>query len=889
MSLPREPLHQPPNPDDLRRLPPASPACAQVRGMLRDFADGDLSTTEVAHVENHLAGCRTCAVELARAEHEVLRLRSFFGAARASAAGPGLRPGFASRVVERLVLDETSMISADAVARAVAVADAERLRLRETRSDAGDRVLAAHGHENGASDRSMDRRPSSSRGRFGLVLAVAASVLLFAGLVAMALLHRVEAAPKLVARLVVLEAEGAFDFGGRPLGAGSGVGERQSLFVGPGGEARIDWHDLSTGPQPAATLQLGTGRMSMESGAPRLLDGRVDIESHRPVSLSLGDGSQVDFGVGRYVVVAEAFADPLTGAAGADAAPTAGSSLQDAPASLQVRVETLSGDPAAIVVAGRGPAFVAAGRAGVYQPNGPVVVTTGGGVAVVPEPPARVEVPGGLDEQAMLIGHVQERSGMPNVGAQVYLQYANAGSMLVAARTTGSDGRFQITMDQAVTGDFAVVLALPAEVRRELGMVFPDAVRLVRNGQSTQFGTPLVFDLAAAVDGIVVDDLQQPLANVQILPCVVDELFGGLQPLDSSRVMAGPDGRFRIERLPARLPPHHAMVLVLWRSDLVTSTVALPVRGGLLANEPLAPIAMRPLQLIRLAGLAHHHHYEVFEALASGTTDQGDGLLPQGSAVRRLTVHTDGSGSVLNFAAGFGRIFVRSTQGATTFVKEMSASSMAGTTPVYTPHTPVPASTVFLSLQAVPGTDLEFAGSHRCKHIQVAANENPVANKVLSVKDALGRTVGGAQVFAIDGGTVQPNVRFLGFSSELGALSLEPVRDSGDVVVVTVDGAISVVPSPSSQSNVVTIEAYLQPTGRVLLAPPLRPADGRMVAVRFERLDLPLPGVHRFAIRLASETTGWEFQDLPAGTYKVYHHGEMHTLVVPSGGFVVLD
>jgi hypothetical protein len=144
-------------------------------------------------------------------------------------------------------------------------------------------------------------------------------------------------------------------------------------------------------------------------------------------------------------------------------------------------------------------------------------------------------------------------------------------------------------------------------------------------------------------------------------------------------------------------------------------------------------------------------------------------------------------------------------------------------------------------------------------------------------------------VFAIDGGTVQPNVRFLGFSSELGALSLEPVRDSGDVVVVTVDGAISVVPSPSSQSNVVTIEAYLQPTGRVLLAPPLRPADGRMVAVRFERLDLPLPGVHRFAIRLASETTGWEFQDLPAGTYKVYHHGEMHTLVVPSGGFVVLD
>lgn len=895
MNSSREPLHQPPNPDDLRRVPPASPACAEVRGMLRDFADGDLSTAESAHVENHLTGCRVCAVELARAEHEVLRLRSFFGAARASAAGPGLRPGFANRVVERLVLDETSMISADAVARAVAAADAERLREREDARRIDSNTADAYAADSNAADASTRRKGAghgrsvfAARGRFGLVLAVAASVLLVAGLVAMALLQRVEAAPKLVARLVVLEAEGAFDFGGRPLGAGSGVGERQSLLVGPGGEARIDWHDLSTGPQPAATLQLGAGRMRMESGAPRLLDGRVDVESHRPVSLSLGDGSQVDFGVGQYVVVAEAFADPLTGEAGADALPTDGSSLQDAPTSLKVRVETLSGDPAAIVVAGRGPAFVAAGRAGVYQTNGPVVVTSGGGVAVVPEPPARVEVPGGLDEQAMLIGHVQERSGMPNVGAQVYLQYASAGSMLVAARTTGSDGRFQITMDQAVTGDFAVVLALPAEVRRELGMVFPDAVRLVRNGQSTQFGTPLVFDLAAPVDGVVVDDLQQPLANVHVLPCVVDELFGGLQPLETLRAIAGADGRFRIERLPARLPPHHAMVLVSWRADLETTTVALPVRGGVLANELLAPIAMRPLQVVTLgssSALFGNSQYDVFETL-----DQGDGLLPKGTAIRRRTVTTDGNGQVQNFHAGFGKIYVRRSNSPQVLVKQLVPSQVAPGPLVYgTALQPVPLVSVFQPMAPVTETDLELASSHRCRQIQVIPNENPVANQVLSVKDQLGRTVGGAQVFAVDGGLVQPNVRFLGFSSELGSLSLEPVRDSGDVVVVAADGSLAVVPLPSSQLGVATIDAPLHEPGRVLLAPPLRPADGRMVAVRFERLDLPLPGVHRFAIRLASETTGWEFQDLPAGTYKVYHHGEMHTLVVPSGGFVVLD
>jgi len=38
----REPLHQPPDPADLRRAPPASSECAIVRGRLRDFADGDL-------------------------------------------------------------------------------------------------------------------------------------------------------------------------------------------------------------------------------------------------------------------------------------------------------------------------------------------------------------------------------------------------------------------------------------------------------------------------------------------------------------------------------------------------------------------------------------------------------------------------------------------------------------------------------------------------------------------------------------------------------------------------------------------------------------------------------------------------------------------------------
>ncbi len=69
MSEPRPPLHQPPNPDDLRRAPPAGPACALVRGLLRDFADNDLGAAERTLVEEHVHVCFACSVELSRAEH----------------------------------------------------------------------------------------------------------------------------------------------------------------------------------------------------------------------------------------------------------------------------------------------------------------------------------------------------------------------------------------------------------------------------------------------------------------------------------------------------------------------------------------------------------------------------------------------------------------------------------------------------------------------------------------------------------------------------------------------------------------------------------------------------------------------------------------------------
>lgn len=888
--LAREPLHQPPNPDDLRRVPPATPACAEVRGMLRDFVDGDLTSEQVRHVEEHASCCRTCSIELARSEHEVLRLRSFFAvSAVREKAAPALRPDFAARLVERLVLDETSMVSAEAVARAVAAADAEREREQQEREQL-EREQLEHGQQAAAG--SIARRmgvamaaSDSLRGaRVGPGVALFGAVVLLCVLVLVGgLLHDV-ATPQPVARLVVLEAASAFDLVGRPLAAGSGVGERQSLHVGPGGGARIDWHDLAAGPQPAATLQVrGEGLVRMQGGAPLLVNGRIDVATHRPVSIPLADGSQIDFGIGDYTVLAEVAGESFPD----DPLPQGEGSLQDAPADLRVRVEVLSGAPATVVRATFGPTLVAAGQVGVYRPGAPVAVTSGGIAAAPPEAPPRSAPPtGGLSDQALLIGHVHERSGSPSSGAQIYFQFASAGSVQSGARVTGADGQFLVASDNTVDSDFAIVLALPAEIRRELGMLLPDAVQVVKNGNATQFATPLVFDFAAAVEGQVVDDLQQPRNDVQVVPCVVDELFAGLMPLDGARAVTAVDGRFRIERLPARLPPHQCLVLVFVREGLEPLMRAVPARGGVLANEPLGTVTMRRLRTIQLEGLfGSGSHVEILE-----TVDAADNLLPDGSCLRRRIVHPNSQGKVPSYQAGFGRLWRRVGNGQPQYIQEMRLESIGGV-PEFEPDGPIRLfSDVFRSVQPLVGTNLEMVSVYRHQRFQVVPPVDPAQSQVLRVRDSLFRAVAGAQVFAVDqaGGPGRAEVRFLGFTSPIGVLSLEPVRDDGDLVVLAPDGSVAFVAEP--QQSGPQVIATVQATGRVLLHENLRPTDGsHSVMVKFERLDDTLNGLRPYAVRFASDLNGWEFTDLPPGVYRAFAHNQVHTLTVPPVGFVVLD
>ena len=84
---------------DLRLYPPRTDACARVRELLRDRADGDLTPLDQRHVDEHVHECRACSLALGRAELEVLRITR----ALADTQGPPeLGADFTSRVADAI-------------------------------------------------------------------------------------------------------------------------------------------------------------------------------------------------------------------------------------------------------------------------------------------------------------------------------------------------------------------------------------------------------------------------------------------------------------------------------------------------------------------------------------------------------------------------------------------------------------------------------------------------------------------------------------------------------------------------------------------------------------------------------------------------------------------
>jgi hypothetical protein len=848
MSDVRSPLHQPPNPDDLRRQPPAGPECATARGWMRDAADGDLTPACQRLLDEHVHVCRVCAVELARAEHEVQRVRRAYAA---PVDVPTLPRDFAKNVVRRLVLDETSLVPAPELAAARAAAAAASVDVAPVR-----------------------RRLFAVSPVFAVSPGVAVlACLLCLLLIGIGLRHYAseELAPERSARLVVVDAASAFGDSGRAVGIGDGLGDRQSLWITGDGSARLEWHDLSAGEQPAATLSVRGGELRLENGAPLIVTGSIEISTHRDVTLPMPDGSEIQLGIGDYVITADAFVD--------DDKDPAGDVREPGRQPKRIAVEVVRGEPAQVVRVAVGATLVAAGTVGVYQGGSAVVLSGPVGLAANDAHGGdRVPPPADAPVGTVLFGQVVDTQGLPNVGAEVFLAFGSQGNVLNGARVTGADGQFALQSDSPCHTEFVVALALPANIRRDLGVSVPDAYPLRRDGGVLRLAVPMLLQASRPLLGQLSDDQGDIVVGAQIVPCLVDGLFGCVLPLTSQRTVSDASGAFRIDRLPAGLPSHQSLALLVSGEQIAAAALPVPTRGGSAAAEPQAPFVVRRQRFIRVHMLPPSTPVTVLEEVPG---------LPPGTAAVSRTVTANWQGRIAEIGVGAGRMWLVSGGGHQPMLRELLLDEVVGL-PRYRPSLSVqPMPTLFRALQSLPGNAVEVVHSYRHQRFETAPVANAVSAAALRVLDAVGRPVEGAHVFALDPGGVRgrADARFLGFTSPTGVASLGALEAGQHVVVLGPAGTVGYLSDALSHGLTVTLP--LAVPGRVVLGPALRPGPVepyRVVTARLIRTESPLTGLLPELVRFFCEQDGWQVEGVPPGSYRVEINGVARTIEVPAGG-----
>lgn len=877
------PMHQPPNPDDMRRQPPATPDCARVRAKLRDYADGDLPMVEVASVDEHIAGCRTCAVELARAEHEVLRLRRAFEEIRGEQeADPAmtLRSDFAARVVEQLVLT-------DAIDRSGEDSGKERAAgAAGARRGAAGHVVASN---DPSDERGSDERGSNERGRRerGLSFASPAGALvsglcaLFVIVIGARLLDWPVGKPSPSGKLVIQHADDCFDANRRQLTGGDTLLEGGSVWVQRHGGATMEWHDWSERAQPAATIEIQDGELQFKDGAPILVGGRVVVETNRGVVIPMADGSRLQLGMGEYVIAA--IPTDMIEDGGYDPQESAWGTSGD----VRIEVEVRNGDEATILRSGASTGIVAAGTTAQYQGGGmidisPTMSPLGGGRigsdrAPLPPPVENVST--------LLVGHVLGPSGQPSVGASVGVTYIADEKEYSDFQATGANGAFSLVTSHPCDTAFGVAFSIPNSQRSDLGMVAPDAVPLLLHGELAQLERPLSIGYSTGVSGIVSDDLGAPRFGVQVVPLIIDELFGSVYALDFKKVVTAPNGRFQVDQLPSYLPHHQRLAMLLTHDQLETTVVSVPIRGSALAPLENQSFVMSRLQTVGLYSMPASSTVTVLEEIRG---------LPRGVAVVRRTVQSNAVGFVPELKIGSGRLWFLSN-GSTPRLKQLHGQSLGAFVLMYPSSNWVDYDDVLRPMQQLVGTEVQLQNAIRHQNVQVDEIENIVSSPALRVTDAAHKNVQRAQVFALaqTGLDGYPRTRFLGFTGDNGVLSLGAVKNNEDVFVIGPGGATAHVSRPMSFATLAApLVLQVKSTGSVLLAEDLRPAPSspdRFVTVRFRRLESEvLDGMEPESVRFVTDGY-WDMSDLPAGSYVATVRGVQYPVVVPSSGFVTLS
>jgi len=611
---------QPRSAGDARRYPARTERCLEVRGMLRDHADGDLSPRLQEQVEDHVHQCRDCGLALSRAELEVLRLKEAFADSDRRRVAP----------------------SEEFTAAVMARARAELRRTEKSQTTEGftSKVMRSVKRQvERESRRTGSQRMEGRRGwlRRGALLAAAVLVLSVA-LVVYAPGGRATHVLVVAATdsWVVPSTGASADpnaLGGEALKAGDELPAKASVRTGSVGlvELSLPASDRGAGSQlrleadselslgdPNGVLYLGHGRLAAASG------GIVDVH--------LADGTKVVLEPGASRLEAlyyRPFDNDL--AQGPD---------------LRVRLVVLRGR-AQVWRGGEGTEVIE-GRVAYFTTRTPVRQDRAVNDEMLMASVAAGDLARRLAEAARQPPAVEEPwlgrllhpvTRQPVSGASVWLR-SHVGAQTIS---TDAQGRFRAPDLPHLQDQFVVVTA---------GATDPSGgslghgpwVSTLTGVVAGEAPVELLMAQDRRLSGRLLDQDNRPIPAVRVLPVLVDEALGLVQPLPNLATDLGPDGRFAVAGLPATLPPQVSLVLVALCRDRAPQICFSSQRADGSLRDAALRLSIGVTDPVRLAGLPAGRDLEVLQSVV--------GLPPQQLFGRRLVTSSPLGEASLHHGAG---------------------------------------------------------------------------------------------------------------------------------------------------------------------------------------------------------------------------------------------
>ncbi len=530
----RDAGRQPASPDDLAAFPPEGETCANIRTMLRDFVDGDVTAVDQATVESHAHECRTCALALSRAESEKMQVVASFAEIDVSEIGSS--SGFTASVMQQVREIAVSQPSVGFTTRVMA-------RVRET----------------AFTESVLDLENTSVGYRRVPLFVLLAATVLFGTWIGLRIFE--PATPTAVEVLSAERAEMVRDGDRTSLVATDHWNAEEhraadEFVTHREGALALRWKSNGEAVELQADeftrFRLGSGDGPVEYGRVAgvdsvvdLLDGALSVRTETDVTVSFGDGSSVSVGRGDYHVTVQSVRH------------------QDARPGLLVKVHVRDG--AARIDRGGRYTAVAKGSQALYTTFTPVTIDRApdDDLILLSRRRARDRV-APLPEVAVceerFFGQVLDpRTSTPVPNVSVWISTFRGDQTV----TTNEDGMFRLTGRDEFRGQFVVIRAAPPPNIQELApLQFAPIFLGQREGSEDVFVVHRFFlERASDMRGRVHESTRRPLAGLWLQPCRADELFGTVVPI-GALVDGDEGGNFAIRGLSASAQAHQTMLLV---------------------------------------------------------------------------------------------------------------------------------------------------------------------------------------------------------------------------------------------------------------------------------------------------------------------------------------